>query len=262
MSANGALPGTSLVPLSVGGRLLTVPAAGFEELRTRAAADKHVVTITSVADAYRDLAAQERVFLSRYTPRTAGVGPYGDVRWWNNVRYVRTSGAAAAVPGTSNHGRGTTVDIRGLTSFTSDLYRWMLANAPALGWSNAEGASIGEPWHWVHDGVTLVGSSTGGSTGLVGGGALPTTSLPSIANMEDFEMFRIRVNSSPTDQAEVGKVFIVQFGPKDHCLFQHISPEENAVYDLVNVPMYGVSHWERDLIRSYVIRREAQWSVK
>lgn len=182
---NGQIPLSELTKLSVGGHLLAISATAFEELRRRAALAGHIVTITSIADAYRTIAQQTTVFLARYRVQATGIGPYGDVRHWAGVRYVRHVGAAAAVPGTSNHGRAVTVDIRNLTSFTSDLYLWMLANAPALGWSNTEGRSVGEPWHWVHDGITLVSSTTGTSTGLTPGRPItpPTITLP-----EDFLM--------------------------------------------------------------------------
>src|SRR5690606_30156675 len=59
----------------------------------------------------RTISEQRKFFLQRYEPRSSGSGPYGDVRWYNGKRYVRVRGAAAAIPGTSNHGLGLAVDV-------------------------------------------------------------------------------------------------------------------------------------------------------
>ena len=177
---NGEIPTSALTPLSVGGHLLSAPAAAFEEWRRQAAAGGRVLTITSTADAYRVLAVQERVFLQRYIPQATGGGIYSDIRWYRGVRYVRRHGAAAAVPGTSNHGRGLAIDVANVGPFGGKFHEWLLKSGPALGWSNTEGRSVGEPWHWVHDGVTLASAGTGTSTGLAPSKpiAIPTITLP------------------------------------------------------------------------------------
>lgn len=160
---NGRIPAASLTKLSVGGRLLPPAAASFERWRALAAKAGRVLTITSAADAYRELAAQERVFLDRYAPQGTGNGPYGDVRWYGGRRYVRVRGAAAAVPGTSNHGRGLAVDIANAGPFKGGFHNWMLATGPALGWSNDEGRSVNEPWHWVYSPAADTHYNAGGA---------------------------------------------------------------------------------------------------
>ena len=161
---NGLIPTSALTALSVGGHLLATPARAFEEWRRQAAAAGRTLTITSVADAYRPLAVQERVFLQRYIPQATGGGIYGDVRHYKGVRYVRRHGAAAAVPGTSNHGRGLAIDVANAGPFGGAFHDWMLKTGPELGWSNVEGRSVNEPWHWVHDSVTIAASgSTAGA---------------------------------------------------------------------------------------------------
>jgi hypothetical protein len=62
-----------------------------------------------------------------------------------------------AIPGTSNHGWGTAVDLcDGVNSFSSDTHAWMRRNAPSYGWFHpgwAEpGGSRPEPWHWEYGG--------------------------------------------------------------------------------------------------------------
>ena len=106
-----------------------------------------------LTDSYRPYSVQVRIFNERYDPASSGGGPFGDVRWWGGVRYVRRRGASAAVPGTSNHGLGVAVDVTGLGGFdTSDgsAYARLAAVAPAHGWSNKAGRKINEPWHWEY----------------------------------------------------------------------------------------------------------------
>lgn len=112
------------------------------------------------------------------------------------------------------------------------------------------------------------GAATGGS----GGGLAPspaaptptapnpTPALPPLPVQED-EMFRIRVATSHKDPSQIGKVYVCQFGPTGHVLFRHISPGENALYDLIKVPVYNVDHAERDSIRNRIITVEANWKV-
>jgi LAS superfamily LD-carboxypeptidase LdcB len=63
----------------------------------------------------------------------------------------------AAVPGTSNHGWGTAVDLcGGIQSFGTAQHLWMLDNAPLYGWFHPGWAqqtgSRPEPWHWEFSG--------------------------------------------------------------------------------------------------------------
>jgi hypothetical protein len=53
------------------------------------------------------------------------------------------------VPGTSNHGKGRAVDVRDLGGFAGRRYAQFGSVFIPLGWSNAEGRSVSEPWHWV-----------------------------------------------------------------------------------------------------------------
>ena len=70
-----------------------------------------------------------------------------------------SKGALAAVPGTSNHGRGLAIDIAGagsLGQFTAPLYAWLVDNAQIYGWHHPSymepgGSGPLEPWHWEYD---------------------------------------------------------------------------------------------------------------
>lgn len=103
---------------------------------------------------YRSLAIQKKIFLERYKVQAFGSGPFGDVRWYGGRRYVRVTGAAAAIPGTSNHGLGVAVDLStkiGFGTWNSAQYEWMAKNGPKYGWTNTEGRAVNEPWHWVYN---------------------------------------------------------------------------------------------------------------
>lgn len=120
-----------------------------------------------LTDSYRPLAVQESIFRDRYRAQATGNGPYGDVRVWNKVRYVRVKGAAAAVPGTSNHGLGKAVDVRDLGGFKGHKYAQLAGLASAYGWSNAEGKSVNEPWHWTFTGAVKTYLDVRGVQGAV-----------------------------------------------------------------------------------------------
>jgi hypothetical protein len=119
--------------------------------------------------AWRSFETQERLFdrvkypsTGRYLPgRTS---PYGDYRRYKGQVWGRVTGAAAAVPGTSNHGGGVAVDVKTSRSagdpghdkavvFTSwndpDRVRFLKV-AAEHGWRDDEGRSVGELWHLTY----------------------------------------------------------------------------------------------------------------
>ena len=110
---------------------------------------------TSAADGYRPYDSQVRAFLGRYAPATSGGGPFSDVRYWQGRRYVRVSGASAAVPGTSNHGWAVACDFADVGATGGDRWDWLMEHAPRFGFVNPLWARDGdprngsqEPWHW------------------------------------------------------------------------------------------------------------------
>ncbi|WP_052460318.1 Rv3654c family TadE-like protein [Microbacterium gorillae] len=89
-----------------------------------------------LSDAYRDLAGQKE-----------------QRRAW----CARGACEFAAVPGTSNHGWGTAIDVGiARTDFGSATYRWLVANARRFGWTHPTWAEPGgtapEAWHWEFTG--------------------------------------------------------------------------------------------------------------
>ena len=181
MTTNGQLDTSTLTPVrsQPSLRLTAAAEAAFAALRAAVyAAYGWWLTLT---DAYRDYATQERIFRQRYTttylpgrPRKWWLG-----RWW----YLKAGYATAAVPGTSNHGWGTTVDITGLGGFGGAKSQQLASVAPNHGWSNAEGASIGEAWHWNH-----VGTATPVSNPISGGAAVPDVTVTPPAPIEEDDM--------------------------------------------------------------------------
>ncbi len=116
---NGFLPESALCPVGGGHRLRADAAAAF--LRMDAARP------LCITDSYRSYAAQVSVY--------------------------RRKPSLAAVPGTSNHGRGVALDLGcGAQRFGSDTYRWLKEHAGEYGWHHPSWAEPGgskpEPWHW------------------------------------------------------------------------------------------------------------------
>lgn len=101
-----------------------------------------------LTDSYRPYAAQEALFRRRYRP-----GAGFDTRRWNGEPWHRVSGAAAAIPGTSNHGWGLAVDCTDLAQagFYGARYKELVGLAAEYGWTNNEGRQVNEPWHLVYN---------------------------------------------------------------------------------------------------------------
>jgi peptidoglycan hydrolase-like protein with peptidoglycan-binding domain len=119
--------------------------------------------------AWRSYEIQRAIFVDRY--RSGAHSPVGDYRRWprslggdDRVWGRRAGTAAAAVPGTSNHGGGVAVDVKTSRSagdpghdkavvFTSwndpDRTRFLRV-AAEHGWRDTEGRSVGELWHLTY----------------------------------------------------------------------------------------------------------------
>lgn len=127
--ANGALPASVLGTIpGTFKQLLSQLVPQTDALRVAFAA--HFGRPLVITDAYRDLATQQALKI--------------------------TKGAWAATPGTSNHGWGRAMDLgSGVNVDGSPEFKWMVANAPAYGWTHPAWASDWnpangqhEPWHW------------------------------------------------------------------------------------------------------------------
>ena len=180
---NGAIP-DALLTFADGAQRLRIGTASRWALVSRQVQARYGWT-PHIVSGYRSLALQVAIFTARYVPSATGSGPFGDVRVWNGVRYIRTSPAGpAAIPGTSNHGWGTAVDVDGLLSFASVQRQQFAAVAIGAGFSDAEGRAVGEPWHWVD---TLDASTVSNVTATTG--TLPTPPGDLTATPPEDDMF-------------------------------------------------------------------------
>lgn len=137
-------PGEAMGPSVV----LVMPAdRAWRAMAAAAHAAGHVLKSVS---SYRNYETQERIFRERY--RTYDTGS-GERKWWLSQWWWRLPNvAAAAVPGTSNHGWGLAVDIgeerdgdSGVESIDDNTVQWLIDHAHLYGFS-AEIQS--EKWHW------------------------------------------------------------------------------------------------------------------
>lgn len=265
---NGEIPAEALTRTSTGHLLRADAAAAFESLADAFA--REFGKPLKVTDAYRPkwgTNGQVEIFEDRYPYLTKqGVndqrGPWKGKRWWR-----RKNTAAAAVPGTSNHGWGLALDLgSNVNNLGTREQLWLVANGPRFGWvwpTWARKIPTLEPWHYEFIGTVNHPIGTGG--GALAAPTIPTSpaalkSLP--INIQEDEMFRIQVTESPDPKSgEIGRVYLVRFGPKGEALFVHIAPTENAIHEKTKVPLYKVSHFEKDTIRAAVITRAANWKV-
>lgn len=153
--ANGSVPAGILAPLDDQPYAQLRADAADAWNRARRAVIREADVMLTVRGWNRTLAEQEKFFLERYRLQASGDGPYDDVRWWNGRRYVRYGTAAAAIPGTSNHGWGLAVDVVDYGNVGQFDYPRRVRTFPILarhGWTDTEGrGTIQEPWHLVYD---------------------------------------------------------------------------------------------------------------
>jgi LAS superfamily LD-carboxypeptidase LdcB len=123
---NGLIPARYLCPLPQRGAQLRADAAlAFYKLN--AGYKRRFGRQICVTDSYRSLANQHRVYAERP--------------------------GFAAVPGTSNHGKGQAVDLCGGVQSSGSLqFNWMEAHGKTYGWIHPAWAYSNpfEPWHWEY----------------------------------------------------------------------------------------------------------------
>jgi zinc D-Ala-D-Ala carboxypeptidase len=123
---NGLIPAKYLCGLPQKGEQLRADAAlGFYKLNT--AYKKRFGRNICVTDSYRNLSNQQRIYYQRP--------------------------GFAAIPGRSNHGLGTAVDLcGGIQNSGSAQFNWMEAHSRKYGWYHPSWAysSPFEPWHWEY----------------------------------------------------------------------------------------------------------------
>ena len=199
--------------------------------------------VLTATDAYRDYAAQERLFRQRYTTTYL---PGRPSKVWQGRRwYLKAGYAAAAVPGTSNHGLGITVDVANLGGFNGTRYRQFASIAEPAGWSNAEGRSINEAWHWNYRGGGSAVSNPITSPGAVAAAPDVATPDPISRLVQEDDMVRIRTLK--------GAIYLVNLDPSKP-VFRVLDPTENSLWERLSVPIVWdrMSEFERDQVRQLV----------
>ena len=161
---NGEIPLHELTVTSIGVRLRADAAASVERMAPAFRAG--VGHALRASDGYRAMDGrwgQVWTFEDRYTslvflgvndrrgPWVRSSHPSLGARWW----YRRANAAAAAVPGTSNHGWAVACDFAaGINSLGTRAHNWMRAHAGEYGWvwpAWAQRRPTLEPWHWEYD---------------------------------------------------------------------------------------------------------------
>jgi hypothetical protein len=161
VSANGRLlPSEIVVVDAFDTRLLRATANMWARLQADAAQAGHHIWITvqggkwGAIGGYRDLA--EQTFLQQ--------NPLGPV--------------AIGTPGYQSHGTGRALDI---STEDADAQRWLEKNAKRYGLTQTYGAK--EPWHWLHNGLTLAAS-------LANLPPIPTTEEEMMALKDKFALLK------------------------------------------------------------------------
>lgn len=129
--------------VDIGGGKQLEPQAAASYARARAAG----MPAGGINSAYRDPDEQRRLFLERYqTTKVAYAPGRYDRRVYAGKAYWRKPGrAAVGVPGTSNHERGTALDV----DTSSAAYAWLRAHGARYGWIADRVPN--EPWHFEYD---------------------------------------------------------------------------------------------------------------
>jgi hypothetical protein len=132
-TVTGKLSDSQLKSIGNGHKLTPAAADAFLEMKAAYEAANPGKTI-KVSDSYRSYEVQNAIF---------------DWDLYNSTGKKRKKGTngtwAAAYPGTSNHGRGLSLDLG-----PAEAQKWIRDNGEAYGWSWAEGRSVGEPWHFTY----------------------------------------------------------------------------------------------------------------
>lgn len=142
----------ALKALSTPGFLEAVHADGFERVRLALHLAGIKTGTTDPWHAMRTLADQIALFKKNYTTTWVPGRFYwdGGIKDWDGrTWYRRPYKPVTAIPGTSNHGNGDTVDFQGLGKYDSATWKRADAILREHGWNNTEGRKINEPWHWT-----------------------------------------------------------------------------------------------------------------
>lgn len=150
-TANGNLPASMLTALHPRGSLHHLAARCWKALVAAAKAEANIDLTFDYGGMYRPYADQVLLFQQRYTSSfNASVNTTSSQRTWNGqTYYLRLHMAAAATPGTSNHGWGLAIDSAIGTDPSNaqgidPAMSWLIPNAERFGFS---WETTSEAWH-------------------------------------------------------------------------------------------------------------------
>ena len=146
-SSNGNIPDSQLVTLETpeGGK-------GHDKLNPKAANDFNDM----VKAAYDETNGDIKIEVSQgYRPlgsREEGCKK-GFTQWCAWIKYKSGKGNRAAKPGTSNHGKGSAIDVKNCKR-GNKVHTWLVDNASRFNFKPLSS----EPWHWDHSSSKSTGS--------------------------------------------------------------------------------------------------------
>ena len=147
-ASNGNLPDSLLTAVHPRGKLHHLAARCWVALVAAAKAEANIDLTFDYGGMYRPYADQVLLFQQRYTSSyNVGVNSTNNQRTWNGqTYYIRIGVAAAATPGTSNHGWGLAID----SAIGTDP-----SNAqgidPAMGWLIPNAGRFGFAWEMTSE---------------------------------------------------------------------------------------------------------------
>lgn len=229
---NGQLASTALEPCGIRRFVLEREAArSMRALIKKARRDGIPLSATGT---YRTYQGQVNLFLRRFdnTPRDTRQRFWQGKNWWLKPRV-----AGAAVPGTSNHGKGLAVDfsVRNRLGQEKPLntaaLEWLAKNGPSFGWWNT---TTDENWHWCW----CLGDGPMPPAVLAEEGYFPNPPVPAQpptlmqgSTGDDVELLQMRLN-------KVGQNVLVdgQFGPRTDAAVKAFQTSRNLTPDGVVGP--------------------------
>jgi hypothetical protein len=144
--SNGNIPDSNLIAIDTpsGGKgtakLNSKAAKDFNDM-VKAAKSENVEIL--VSQGYRPLGSKEKGCSEGFT------------QWCAWIKYKSGKGNLAAKPGTSNHGKGSAIDVKNCKKGTP-LHNWLVKNASKFNFRPL----ASEAWHWDHSSSKDMGSTT------------------------------------------------------------------------------------------------------
>lgn len=189
--SNGNIPDSNLIAIDTpsGGKgtakLNSKAAKDFNDM-VKAAKSENVEIL--VSQGYRPLGSKEK-----------GCGE-GFTQWCAWIKYKSGKGNLAARPGTSNHGKGSAIDVKNCKKGTP-LHNWLVKNASKFNFRPL----ASEDWHWDHSSSKDMGSTTVDLS-------TPVTTTNNDSKNDDSKNDDSKNNETPKKLSDIIKMFFASNG--------------------------------------------------